>query len=250
MDRSQISRVIFLCAIFVSSSFTIVSAGKPQQDNRVLKINKAYDKRTVVKKSTIPNAGNGLFAAVKIKTGEVIGELGGRLVAADDRSLGNHYIASIPECAWTKTRPYKYLDSKKYGSNVSRINFAPSKINGIETHFQNAAIKQVCQHPYFIFVGVERHRAGHRDLVQLWSQLRIRAVHEGAGSSRFFLWPGENRLPGKIHLFLLRSIFQTHRKLANAAFAATQFVLNHRVSGWCRATIPHLAMKAASAIML
>jgi SET domain-containing protein len=154
MNRLRIGLVIYLCAIFASSTFTILSAGAPQQEERILKINKAYDKRTLIKKSTIPNAGNGLFAAVKIKKGDVIGELGGRLVMANDRSLDNHYIASIPECAWAKTHPYKYLDSKAYGGHVSRINFAPSKINGIETHFQNAAIKQVCQHPYFIFVGL------------------------------------------------------------------------------------------------
>ena len=165
MNRLRSGLVIYLCAIFVSSSVTILSAGGPQQDERILKINKAYDKSTLIKKSTIPNAGNGLFAAVKIKNGDVIGELGGRLVAENDRSLDNHYIASIPECAWAKTQPYKYLDSKEYGGHVSRINFAPSKINGIETHFQNAAIKQVCQHPYFIFVGLKDIEPG----TEIWA---------------------------------------------------------------------------------
>jgi SET domain-containing protein len=108
----------------------------------------------VVRKSTIPNAGNGLFAAVRIKEGEVIGELGGRLVTEDDPARSNHYIASLPECAWEKTRPYKYIDSKDYGAHVSRINFAPSEINGVQTNFQNAAIEQICQHPYFVFVAL------------------------------------------------------------------------------------------------
>ena len=69
MNRLRNGLVIYPCAIFVSSSFTILSAGGPQQDERILKINKAYDQRTLIKKSTIPNAGNGLFAAVKIKKG-------------------------------------------------------------------------------------------------------------------------------------------------------------------------------------
>ena len=50
----------------------------------LLKINQKYESRTTVKKSMIPGAGNGLFATVRIKKGEVIGELGGRLVSADD----------------------------------------------------------------------------------------------------------------------------------------------------------------------
>jgi len=46
--------------------------------------------------------------------------------------------------------------SRKQGfrRNVSRINFAPNKINGIETHFQNAGIRQLCIYPYFVFVAL------------------------------------------------------------------------------------------------
>ena len=157
--------VAFFSVIFVSSSLAPLSAETPWREAAILKINKDYDKWTVVKKSTIPNAGNGLFALVKIKRGDVIGELGGRLVTENDYSQGNHYIASIPECAWAETRPYKSIDSKDYGGNVSRINFAPSKINGIETHFQNAAIQQLCHHPYFIFVALKDIKPA----VEIWS---------------------------------------------------------------------------------
>lgn len=121
----------------------------------VLKIDGELDKRTEVKPSTIPGAGSGLFAKVKIKDGEVIGHLGGRLRTAEDYPAGNHYIASIPECAWEETKPYKYLDSKEFGGNVRRINFAPSKVNGRDTGFQNAAIRQLCDYPYFIFVAIK-----------------------------------------------------------------------------------------------
>lgn len=131
----------------------------------VLKINKELDKRTVIKPSTIPNAGNGLFAEVLIKEGEVIGELGGRLMTPEDPIVGNHYLASIPECAWEETQPYRYLDSKDFGGHVSRINFAPSKIRGVETHFQNAGIRQLCVYPYFIFIALTDIQPG----TEIWT---------------------------------------------------------------------------------
>ena len=165
MKKGYYIFVAFFSIIVVASSPALLSAETPSREAAILKINKDYDKWTVVKKSTIPNAGNGLFALVKIKRGDVIGELGGRLVAENDTSQGNHYIASIPECAWAETRPYKSIDSKDHGGNVSRINFAPSKINGVETHFQNAAIKQLCHHPYFIFVALKDIKPG----AEIWS---------------------------------------------------------------------------------
>lgn len=157
--------LIFLTLFVVSSSLLILNAQKSSPKIPLITINKEYDKRTVVRQSRIPNAGNGLFALVRIKEGEVIGELGGRLVSDDDASHGNHYIASIPECAWKKTHPYKYIDSKAHGGNVSRINFAPSEINGIETNFQNAAIKQICEYPYFVFVATKDIEPG----AEIWS---------------------------------------------------------------------------------
>jgi hypothetical protein len=81
--------------------------------------------------------------------------LGGRLVAEEDYPLGNYYLASIPECAWEETKPYKFLDAKDFGANVSRINFAPKTINGIDTNFQNAAINQLCNYPYVIFIALK-----------------------------------------------------------------------------------------------
>ena len=31
---------------------------------------------------------------------------------------GNHYLATLPDCARDKIRPYKYIDSKDYGANM------------------------------------------------------------------------------------------------------------------------------------
>jgi SET domain-containing protein len=164
MKRRNYLFVLF-AAILVSAIGVLLYTQKSAQDIALVKVNSEYEKRTVVKRSAIPHAGNGLFATAKIKKGEVIGELGGRLVSDDDYAQDNHYIASIPECAWEQTRPYKYLDSKDYGGHVSRINFAPSEINGIETNFQNATIKQLCEYPYFVFIALKDIEPG----TEIWS---------------------------------------------------------------------------------
>jgi len=158
--------IVMLLAIFlVIDPNKLMADGQPVKMVPVLKINKELDRRTEVSASRIPHAGNGLFAAVAVTKGEVIGELGGRLLTAEEYAPDNHYLASIPECAWEETKPYKFLDSKDFGGHVSRINFAPSKINGVETHFQNAAIHQLCEYPYFIFVAVSDIEPG----TEIWA---------------------------------------------------------------------------------
>ncbi len=136
------------------------AAEKRKEDFPLLKVNKELDKRTEIRQSQIPNGGNGLYAKVPIKKGEIIGELGGRLLPADKYPQGNHYMAGLLECAQKKATPYVYLDAKDNGANVSRINFAPSKINGAETHFQNAAIRRLCDPPYFEFYALRDIGAG------------------------------------------------------------------------------------------
>jgi len=165
MRKTPHASILLFTILCISSSFALVRAQQPTKEIVLLKINKEHDKRTVIKPSTIPNAGNGLFALVKIKEGEVIGELGGQLVSDDNYPEDSFYIAAIPECAWEETHPYKYIDSKEHGANVSRINFAPREINGIETGFQNAATKQLCDAPYFVFVAAKDIEAG----AEIWS---------------------------------------------------------------------------------
>src|SRR6266576_2552300 len=75
---------MFFTVIFLARIAVIRADETPVKLVPVLKINKEYDKRTTIKPSTVPNGGNGLFAAAPIKKGEVIGELGGRLVTAED----------------------------------------------------------------------------------------------------------------------------------------------------------------------
>jgi SET domain-containing protein len=151
--RRYFTIVIFVfAALLILTNMALWSAEAPAKP-KLLKINKELDKRTAIKKSQIPGAGNGLFALVKIIKGEVIGELGGLLLETFPE--GNHYVGALLECAQEKAKPYKYLDSKEHGANVSRINFAPSKINGVDTHFQNAGIKRLCEPPYFEFVALQ-----------------------------------------------------------------------------------------------
>lgn len=159
-----------LCSLLLSGTISIAAApaaeeAKPPQLVPVLKIDQDLDKRTVIKPSQIPGAGDGLYAAVAIKEGDVIGMLGGQLRTDEDYPAGNYYLASIPECAWEETKPYKYLDSKHFGAHVSRINFAPLKINGIETGFQNAALRQLCNYPYVIFVALRDLEPGQ----EIWA---------------------------------------------------------------------------------
>src|ERR687889_607379 len=127
MKKRRYLLIVPFTVVLLSGISALVYTQRFAQEAAILKINQQYEKTTVIKKSTIPGAGNGLYAAVKINKDEIIGELGGRLVSDDDESHGNHYIASIPECAWEKTQPYKYIDAKEHGGNVKRVNFAPSE---------------------------------------------------------------------------------------------------------------------------
>jgi SET domain-containing protein len=165
MIRSISFVVAFFFAALLVPNRLVRGAEQPVKLVPVLKINKELDKRTVVKPSAIPNGGDGLYALVPIKKGEVIGELGGQLRTDEDYPAGNHYMATILECAWEEAKPYKYLDAKHFGANVSRINFAPSQINNIETHFQNAGIERLCTYPYFVFVALRDIAPG----TEIWS---------------------------------------------------------------------------------
>ncbi len=160
MHKNNWLVTISLVLMLGAGSLLLLADETPATLVPLLKINKEYDKRTTIKPSTVPGAGNGLFAVALIRKGEVVGELGGRLVTPENYPKGNHYIAAIPECAWAESRPYKYLDSKDFGGHVSRMNFAPSRINGVETHFQNAAIRQLCHAPYFIFIALQDIQPG------------------------------------------------------------------------------------------
>lgn len=163
--RCLLASLLLTCALALALPAAAAEEAKPPKLVPILKIDENLDKRTAIKPSLIPGGGNGLFAAVPFKQGDVIGMLGGQLRTDEDYPAGNYYLASIPECAWEETKPYKYLDSKHFGAHVSRINFAPRTINGIDTGFQNAALRQLCNYPYVIFVALRDIPAG----AELWA---------------------------------------------------------------------------------
>ena len=163
--KKPILRLMALFALSIFSIDSLADEEKPVKLVPVLKIDSDLDRRTVIKPSKIPGGGNGLFASVAIKKDEVIGELGGQLRTVEDYRSGNYYVASIPECAWAETAPYRYLDGKHFGANVSRINFAPKKINGVETRFQNSALVQLCHYPYVVFAALRDIEPGE----EIWA---------------------------------------------------------------------------------
>src|ERR1051325_10565755 len=139
----------------------------------VLRINKDLDKRTIIKPSTIPNAGNGLFASSLIREGEVIGELGGRLMTPEDPIAGRHYLASIPECAWEETKAVPL--SRQQGFRRQR---QPHQFRSEQDQRHRDALSERRHSPalrlsVFCFRCAARHRAGGGDLDELRAALRV-----------------------------------------------------------------------------
>jgi SET domain-containing protein len=156
---------VVLAALLLAGLLAAVQSQDPAADAAVLTPDPRHERLTAIRPSQIPGAGNGLYAIAPIRKGDVIGELGGRLLAEIDDDEGYHYAASILECAWPSSGHYRFLDSRDHGGHVSRINFAPSGINGVETHLQNAAIEQLCEPPYVVFVALRDIEPGE----EIWA---------------------------------------------------------------------------------
>ena len=152
-------------------------AETPRPDDRLLIPDPRLETKTQIRPSRIPNAGNGLYALVPIKEGEIIGELGGRLMTEEEFLLsgGNGYIAGISECIGPKPPPFPYIDAKDHGGHTSRINFAPRQINGAATGFQNAKLVKLCDHPYVVFVATRDIAPG----TELWTSYGPSYHYEG-----------------------------------------------------------------------
>ncbi len=121
---------------------------------RVFTGDPAFDAKTYVAPSRIPGAGNGLFAARPIRKGEIIAEMGGRLVFQDRFPREQRgYLFDVPPCARWDLWPYDALDGTVHGGRASKINFAPRVINGRETGLQNARGWTMCRRPYVYFAA-------------------------------------------------------------------------------------------------
>ena len=107
LGRSRLIYPFLFVALLFCSGDGFLGAKVAPFQLVLLKVDRSDDQKTLVKKSTIPDSGKGLFAAVKISKGEIIGKLGGRLVSADAVPINTHYLAAIPECARKNAGPYR-----------------------------------------------------------------------------------------------------------------------------------------------
>ena len=103
-----------------------------------------------VRPSLIPGAGEGLFAKEDLPVGTYIGDYTGRYITPEetDAEQGTHageYIFFIPPCA--KVEKYDAIlgDPDHY---ISKVNYAPAKINGQKTRLQNVEFDLMCTEPY------------------------------------------------------------------------------------------------------
>jgi hypothetical protein len=109
----------------------------------------ALDEKTYVAPSLIPGAGDGLFAAHALEKGEVIAEMGGELVFESRYPAPQRgYLFKPPACARSDVWPFDALDGRERGGHAAKVNFAPKRINGVDTHFQNVIGREMCRRPY------------------------------------------------------------------------------------------------------
>lgn len=105
-----------------------------------------------VRKSNIPNAGNGVFATVRVPPGTDIGGYSGVYIGeADWKRLVDenkwHYVMQLPECAVKYTSPNTMIDGIQ-GSVHTRINYAPAE-------FQNVKYDYFCEQPFVRLVTIK-----------------------------------------------------------------------------------------------
>ncbi len=126
----------------------------------------ALREKTTIAPSIIPGAGRGLFAARDLKQGERVADMGGRLVFERSVPRGKRgFLYAVPECAEEDIWPWDAVDGSRGGGPGSMINFAPSRINGIPTGFQNVRGVLTCDPPYVVFEAIRDIPAG----TELWT---------------------------------------------------------------------------------
>lgn len=145
---------VVLVALFAVSRFP----------KRRVEFDASYEANTLVAPSRIPGAGLGLFAKKRFVAGEVIGDMGGRLIFMSERE-DNGYQVSLEPCMQAELGPYPVMDGFENGGHLIRVNFAPSVINDQETGFQNAVWKTSCTKPYFRYVATRDIEPGEEFLV-------------------------------------------------------------------------------------
>jgi len=130
----------------------------------VLHADPALERNTVVKPSLIPGAGLGAFARIRIEKGQVIGEYAGVLYPKDKPPKDATYLVQLPKCAHFGGLRWGWVDGKGSSAHMTRVNFAPRTINGVETNLQNAIIAGVCRRPYIVYIATRDIEAGEEIL--------------------------------------------------------------------------------------
>lgn len=110
-----------------------------------------------VRKSAIPNAGNGVFATQKVPAntdiggyiGEYISEEKWQELAASEKW---HYVIQMPECAYQYVSPNTMIDGIN-GNIHTRINYAPAE-------FQNVKYEYFCEEPFVRLVTLREIQPG------------------------------------------------------------------------------------------
>jgi hypothetical protein len=101
-----------------------------------------------IRTSNVPTAGDGLFATAPIEQGAYIGDYTGRyLTQAQSDALPDFessYLFELPDCADTAFDDIAG-DPRHF---ISKANFAPSFINGVDTNLQNVEWETFCTEPY------------------------------------------------------------------------------------------------------
>lgn len=116
-----------------------------------------------VRESSIPGAGLGLFARTEIPKETELGIYVGRKITAIEGSrlysLKKHYyLFWIPDCSPEKNI-YSYIDGNSEHF-ISKINYAPSEINGVATGLQNGSFEKSCSEPYIKFQTTRKILSG------------------------------------------------------------------------------------------
>ncbi len=104
-----------------------------------------YETDLAVRASSVPGAGNGVYAKVFIPADTLLGAYRGKFITREQHlSLVFHnkwhYVMGLKKCAAGSTGGYTRIDGSD-GNVFTRINYAPGE-------FQNVRFVKICEAPY------------------------------------------------------------------------------------------------------
>lgn len=121
----------------------------------------SYEKNLEIRTSTIPNAGNGVFAKVAIPKGAYLGAYTGEFITEEEflrRAAMNkwQYMMGLLDCARPHSNGLMTIDGIN-GNVFTRMNYAPAE-------FQNVKFEKICEAPFVKIVSIRDIAAGE----ELW----------------------------------------------------------------------------------